>query len=422
MLPQNKKIKILIFLSINAVYFFSFFQRVAVPGTIFNELQTSFLLSASAVATLGTLYLYIYGGMQFLAGMMADRLGAGRVLITGGALLSAGSILFPLSRSLTALYLSRALVGFGASLIFISIIKELDNLFDNRDFPFFLGVSLVLGYSGGLFGTLPFERTVHFFGWRNSLFAAGIFCSLAVICMSLLLQKTGHLAKKGKKFSFRVILSIIQNRISIPVIFSGSINFSLYFLIQAAFGKKLLQDCCHLDSRTAAGFTFIMMLTAIGCSFFSGFYSRIIGRRKPIMVCATSVTLFSILLMTLALIYHFTVWWLLFGYILLAVSSGASPVYTTSMKELSPAESAATAVGFLNGICYLLVSFFINLAGFGLDRFRASAIHTSQAVIYPPQAYLTIFIGCLLFAAASCFTSFFIRESYGKYIYGTDAV
>lgn len=220
MLPQNKKTIILIFLSINAVYFFAYFQRIAVPGTIFNELQTSFLLSASAVATLGTLYLYIYGGMQFFAGIMADRLGAGRVLITGGALLSAGSILFPLSHSLT---------------------------------------------------------------------------------------------------------------------------------------------------------------------------------------------------------YHFAVGWFLFGYILLAVSSGASPVYTTSMKELNPAEAAATAVGFLNGICYLSVSLFINLAGFGLDRFRASAIHTSQAVIYPTQAYLTIFIGCLLLAAASCFTSFFIHESYGKHIYGTDA-
>ncbi|MCX5642577.1 MAG: MFS transporter [Candidatus Omnitrophica bacterium] len=422
MLPQNKRNTILIFLSINAVYFFSYFQRIAVPGTIFNELQTSFLLSASAVATLGTLYLYIYGGMQFFAGILADRIGAGRVLIAGGTLLSAGSILFPLSHSLTALYLSRALVGFGASLIFISIIKELDNLFDNRDFPFFLAASLVLGYSGGLFGTLPFERAVHFFGWRNSLFAAGILCSLSVIFMSLLFQKTGQLAKKGKNFSFRVIQNIVRNRRSFPVIFCGSINFSIYFLIQAAFGKKFLQDCYQLDSKTAAGFTFVMMLTLICCLLSVGYISRAIGRRKPIMVCATSITLFSILLMTLALIHHFTVGWFLLGYILLAVSSSASPLYTTSMKELSPAESAATAVGFLNGICYLSVSLFINLAGFGLDRFRASAIHTSQSVIYPPQAYLTVFTGCLFFAAASCFTSFFIGESYGKYIYGTDAV
>ncbi len=422
MLSQNKKTTILVFLSINAVYFFSYFQRVAVPGTIFNELQTSFLLSASAVATLGTLYLYIYGGMQFLAGMMADRFGAGRVLVTGGALLSAGSILFPLSRSLTALYLSRALVGFGASLIFISIIKELDNIFDNRDFPFFLGASLVLGYSDGLFGTLPFERTVHFFGWRNSLLAAGILCSLSVIWAFFLLRKTGQTAKKNKKFSFRVIRNIIRNKISVPVIFSGSVNFSIYFLIQAAFGKKFLQDCCRLDSGTAAGFTFVMMLIGICCSFFSGFYSRVIGRRKPIMVCATFITFFSVLLMILALTNHFAVGWFLLGYILLAVSSGSSPIYVTSMKELNSAEAAATAVGFLNGICYLSVSFFINLAGFGLDRFRALAIHTSQAVIYPPQAYLTVFTGCLIFAAASCFTSFFIRESYGKIIYATETI
>jgi len=200
------------------------------------------------------------------------------------------------------------------------------------------------------------------------------------------------------------------------------INFSIYFLVQAAFGKKFLQDCCRLDSGTAAGFTFVMMLIGICCSFFSGFYSRFIGRRKPIMVCATFITFFSVLLMILALTNHFAVGWFLLCYILLAVSSGASPIYTTSMKELNPAEAAATAVGFLNGICYLSVSFFINLAGFGLDRFRSSAIHTSQAVIYPPQAYLTVFTGCLIFAAASCLTSFLIRESYGKIIYATETI
>lgn len=422
MLPQNKKTTFLIFFSINACYFFSVFQRVAVPGTIFNELQTSFLLSASAVAALGTLYLYIYGGMQFFAGMLADRLGASRVLITGGILLSAGSILFPLSHSLTSLYINRALVGFGASLIFISIVKELDNLFDNRDFPFFLGLSLALGYSGGLFGTLPFERTAYFFGWRNSLMFAGIICSLAVICASLLLQKTGQIAKKGKNFSFRLIQNIIGNRISIPVVFSGAINFSIYFLIQAVFGKKFLQDCYHLDSGTAAGFTFVMMLVGLSCLFFSGFYSRAIGRRKPIMVWASCIAFFSVLFMILALVHHLPVEWFLISYILLAVSSGSSPVYATSMKELNPAEAAATAVGFLNGICYLAISFFVSMAGFGLDRFRASAIHTSQAVIYPTQAYLTVFIGCLFFAAASFFASFFIRESYGKCIYGTDII
>ena len=43
------------FAAMALVYFFSYFQRTAVPGTIFNELQTDLGLSAASVALLGSM-------------------------------------------------------------------------------------------------------------------------------------------------------------------------------------------------------------------------------------------------------------------------------------------------------------------------------------------------------------------------------
>lgn len=80
-------------------------------------MQAEFRASASAVAGLGALFLYIYGGMQLFAGMMSDRFGVMRVLLAGGLLLTAGALVFPLAPSLVWLYAARALVALGASLI-----------------------------------------------------------------------------------------------------------------------------------------------------------------------------------------------------------------------------------------------------------------------------------------------------------------
>lgn len=413
---HRRNLWILIFL--NAIYFFSYFQRVAIPGTIFNELQSDFSASASAVAMLGAIYLYIYGAMQLPAGIMADRLGARRVLLAGAFLLSLGSVIFPLARSISILYASRALVGLGAGLIFISIVKEIDNMFEVKDFAILLGVSLLLGYSGGLAGTYPFERAVYFFGWRQSLLAAGILCLILFFCGLFILKNKGYLRYAQKTSSPMVIRAILRNKNSYPVIFSGSVNFGIYFLVQATIGKKLLEDCYGLNSVTAASFTFIMMLMAMFFSFAAGFTSRAIGnRRKPIQVTATSLTLTTTALFLVCLGLKINGRWLLPGYILLGIASLASPIFSTLMKELNPPEAAGTSVGIINATCYLAVAIMTTSAGFALDCFKGQALRTATALIYPVAAYRTIFIGCLFLALSSFISSLYIRESRGQCIY-----
>ena len=171
----------LVFLAaINAVYFCSYFQRVGIPGTIFNQLQTEFQASASGVAMLGAIFLYIYGFMQLPAGLLADRFGAIRVFSAGGLILNLGAFLFPLVPNLILLYAARALVGLGASLIFASIVKTLVSIFPQRMFAVLLGISLSVGYSGGLAGTLPFEWGASRWGWRTFLLGVAIAGTLAL--------------------------------------------------------------------------------------------------------------------------------------------------------------------------------------------------------------------------------------------------
>jgi MFS family permease len=414
-LLKEKRVELLILVSMIAVYFFSFFQRVAVPGTIFDELQRTFAVSAGVVTGLGTIYLYIYGAMQPVTGILADRFGAGRVVLIGGALMSAGAVLFPLATTLPLLYAARALVGLGASMIYVSIAKAIDGLFGAEHFVVLLGLTIFLGYSGGLAATVPFELAVGAVGWRAALLAAGVICAAAVAGAFLLFRRTGQLQGRPGGNSWRAIVAVAGNRHSWPNLAISLGNFAVYFLVQGMIGKKFLTDYGRLTSSAAASFTGLMMLTTMCMALGGGFLSRLCGnRRKPLVIAAVSCVLLSVCLMLLLLRFDAGGGWFLPCYILLACSSIGSAAGGALMKELNPPEAVGTSVGILNTSCYLSVAVVGSVAGMIMDRFQDRTVQTATAVVYPKEAYESIFLFCLALSAGALVMACLVRETHGR--------
>ena len=91
------------------------------PGTIFNQLQSTYGLSAEAVSALGAGMVVVYAVFQLLSGMLTDRYGGARVVLCGGVVFCVGVLLFPLSLGILPLmYAARVLVGVGASVMYLS--------------------------------------------------------------------------------------------------------------------------------------------------------------------------------------------------------------------------------------------------------------------------------------------------------------
>ncbi len=276
------KAKFVTLVLIAGIYFFSMFQRVSVPGTVFDELQAAFAASASAVAVLGSIYLYIYGAMQIFAGMLADKFGSSKMIITGGILLSAGSLVFPFPSEIAYLYIARAVVGLGASLIYISMMKHINVNFSAGNFPLVFAFSIVLGYSGGLAGTYPFERLVSYAGWQRAFVLVGAASLLLTAASSLRLRRM--LVCTECSFSVKALKSVLGNKRIFPVVISGSANFSVYFVLLATIGKKMLEDTAGLSSSSAALFTFALMVSAMVSLLFHGYLGKRIPVRKPYSV------------------------------------------------------------------------------------------------------------------------------------------
>jgi len=397
-------------------------QRVAVPGTIFDELQTTFAVSASAIVALSAIFLYIYGGMQLIVGMLTDRLGALTVLITGGVLLCGGSFLFPMAHSLPVLYAGRVLVALGASLIYLSIVKCLDAMFSARLFPVLLGITIGIGYTGGLVGTLPFAVLSDRWGWRATLIGVAALTLAALIVTMLMLPRV-RMLNQGSVCGVGLgsIGTVLRNLSSLAVIFVGSTNFSVYFLFQATFGKKLLHDVYHLPSATSAMFPFIMTIVAVSCSLTSGMLSRaLVHRRKPIVLFATLCMVIGGVLLACSVWCGWSYIWVLVSFCLLGQTSLGSVMTATLMKELNPPEVVGTAIGLSNGACYLVVAVYTSIAGYILDRFSGSATVIHGAVVYPRMAYLVIVGFCIAMLVISFCTACYIKETHGIPSFASD--
>ncbi len=405
-------------LSITGLYFFSFFQRVAVPGSIFNDIQTEFAISAADVTKLSAIYLFVYAAMQPFAGYMADRFGGIRVVLVSGLLLCLGSILFPLSQGEWGLYLSRALVGLGASTMYLCMVKETDHYFGGKNFAPIFGLLCLLGYSGGLAGTRPFRMLVENIGWRNSCMTAAIATCVILLCSWILMRKVNRdeVVKKTDHI-FKSIGTVFKNRLNYPLLVTIPICFSIYLSLQATIGSKFLEDFCGISPLASSGYTFTMMLFTLSAMLLSGFASKMIGNRRKCFVVFNGIsTMIAMMMILTGIIFRLHPSFFLVAFVLSATASGCTPVNASFMKELNPPDKVAISIGIFNTIVYVMVAVTAQMIGQILDMFKDSALVTEKARVYPPSAYITIFGIFLVFSIVAVVASFYSRETHGKNI------
>lgn len=397
------------------LYALSYFQRTAVPGTVFDEIQSDCGLGAAAVTALGALFVYVYGGMQIAVGFAVDRYGGRRMILVGGGAMAAGALLFPWCHGWVPLVLARVLTGFGASFMYLCILRETHDLFAARHFTVLMGAALFCGMVGGMGGTLPLQCVVAAAGWRPALFGAGILTACAVGLAWLCLRRVHERRPAAPPFSFRPLLVVLRNRRSLALLISGLLNFPVYFVIQAVLGKKFLQDFVGLSPAAAASFTLIMAGVSAASLFLGGLSVRWLDqRRKPCLVACGFFVLIATLILLGGTLWAAPGWLFLIAYVFLAMANAASPAAAAVMKELNPQHAVALSVATYNALCYLGAGLVGNLAGAILDRFHDRATVTPLGLVYPREAYVVLF-ACLVGIAVACVVMYFLTpETHGR--------
>ncbi|MFC1439223.1 MFS transporter [Streptacidiphilus sp. N1-10] len=189
-----------------AVYVLAVVHRTSL-GVAGLDAAARFGIGASALSTFSILQVLVYAGMQIPVGLLVDRLGPRRVLSTGLLLLTAGQLGFAFSTAFTPALVSRAVLGCGDAMTFVSVLRLGSRWFPPRRNPFIAQLTGLVGTLGNLVSTLLLSQVLHSAGWTPT-FATTALLGLAVLALVLLfLRDTPESARRAPLFRSPVVAS-----------------------------------------------------------------------------------------------------------------------------------------------------------------------------------------------------------------------
>ncbi|MYU54929.1 MFS transporter [Streptomyces kasugaensis] len=339
-----------------AVYFVAITYRTSL-GVAGLDAADRFHINASALSTFSILQLLVYAGMQIPVGLMVDRLGAKKVLTVGVVLYTVGQFGFALSESYGLALGSRALLGCGDAMTFISVLRLGSRWFPARRGPLIAQIAALVGMAGNLISTLVLARLLHSFGWTQTfaVSAVGGIVVLIVLLLFLTDHPKGHepppapAEHTGATFIRRQITDAWREpgtRLGMWVHFTTQFPAMVFLLL---WGLPFLVEAQGLSRATAGELLTLVVLANMAVGLV---YGQIIARhhaaRTPLALGTVAVT---------AVLWALTLAWpgdhapmalLIVLCVVLGACGPASMIGFDFARPANPPERQGTASGIVN--------------------------------------------------------------------------
>jgi sugar phosphate permease len=155
-----------------AAYFLVYFHRVS-TAVVSSDLQAAFGIGAASIALLSSAYFYAYTVMQLPSGLLTDSWGPRRTVSSFILLAAAGAILTGMASSFEMVVLGRLLIGIGAAMVYIPLMKILANWYRKNEFASLSGILLAVGNIGALSAAGPLAWLTDALGWQQVFLMLG---------------------------------------------------------------------------------------------------------------------------------------------------------------------------------------------------------------------------------------------------------
>ena len=413
---MDKKKSILINLALIFIgtlfYFFANFQRIAIPGAIFDVLEQELHVTAPFITAFGAIYMYVYAFTQLINGVLVDRYGGFRIMLTGGIILSLGAIMFPMTSCLFIMYLSRGLIGIGSSMFYLSLIKELREVVPEKNFGIAISVMLFIGYTGGIFANAPFVYAMSFASWREILIVLASISAIAVLTFLVILSgyKLPSINKqvKMRTLPFKLVLHKRHNR----NLFSfACCNFAIFYAIQTIIGKKFLEDFCLMSVTKSSIILSSMAVIAAVFNIINAYTCKLThNHRVRFLKFASVITFCSLLLIFTAIAFDYRTSLIASIFCVLAANASLSAILVPVLHLTNRKMVSGTAVSIMNFCFFMMVGILGTLTGFLLNIFEP--VKNGNLTIYSNNSYLLVFG---MFLAVSVFEMYKAMKLSNKY-------
>lgn len=401
-------------------YFYEYLLRVS-PSTMVPELMAVYSLNAAEIGALGGAFFFSYAPMQIPVGVLMDRFGAKTLLTYASIACGAGALIFGIAKFLPLAYLSRILIGAGASFGFVAMVYVCSHWFEASKRALLVGVANSIAMLGGLVGEGPLSSTVKAIGWRWTM----IFLGLIGFILGLLIyfsfsnrrkKKMGWTEEKLETQKPGTLLKGIRLVSTSGHSWLNAFVALLYYMPTSAltglWGIAFLQTA-HGLSKVVAGYAISMLFFGwLSGGPITGAISDRLGRKKIIIL--------SILLTFCAqwpIIYflNLPVYVLYILFFLVGFFSSSQLLNFTFATEIMPHDIKGVAIACTNFIVAVGSAAILPLIGFLLD-FNSNTLRHPGVPTYSRQNYefaLSSLVICL--GLAFIFSLFLSEKRRGFY-------
>jgi MFS family permease len=337
-----------------SVYFVAVIFRTSL-GVAGLDAADRFGVGASALSTFSILQLMVYAAMQIPVGLLVDRLGTRKVLALGAVLFTAGQLGFAFSPTYGMALASRALLGCGDALTFISVLRLGSRWFPARRGPLIGQLAGLAGMTGNLVSTLVIARLLHGVGW-TAAFAGSAIAGAVVFVLVLTLLKDhpeGHepepVPHRGAAYVRRQIAMSWREpgtRLGLWVHFTTQFPAMVFLLL---WGLPFLVESQGLSRATAGELLTLVVLSNMA---FGLVYGQIIARHHEARLPLALGTIGATALLWGATIGHpgerAPMWLLITLCAVLGACGPASMIGFDFARPANPPERQGTASGITN--------------------------------------------------------------------------
>ncbi len=306
-LPANRAVAVRGWAVAVSIYLLAVFHRssLAVAGL---RAEHRFGISAGQLSTFVLLQLGVYAAMQIPTGVLVDRFGPRRLLVSAAVLMGIAQLVFAVAPGYPTALLARGLLGCGDALTFVSVLRFAASHFSPRRYPVIIAVTGLIGGVGNIGATVPLSAALSSLGWSSTFGAVGVVSLLAGGLVWLVLP-AGEVSAGGDLTAaqMRARLSRVTARVGVSWRLPGTrLGFWLHFACMSSatafgvlWGYPFLVQGAGFSRGSASATLLVSVVTGLSVTPFVGLVtSRRPSVRVPmaIGVCLATLTGWTVVL------------------------------------------------------------------------------------------------------------------------------
>ncbi|MDH2426661.1 MFS transporter [Sphaerisporangium sp. TRM90804] len=342
-------------------------------------------VGAAGLSLLAMLQLLVYAGMQIPVGILVDRLGSKRMLLTGAGVMACGQLVFALSGGLAEAVGGRVLVGVGDAMTLLSVIRLINVWFPARRNPVLVQTTGLLGQLGAVASAIPLIQALHRYGWTPTFLTAAAMGVVSLLLVAAFLRDVRPAGARERP-RLRDAWAHPGTRLGMWTHAATQSSASAFLLL---WGYPFLVEAQGLSPATAG--VLLTALTLLGMVFGPGL-GYLAGRhpfhrsRMALLVIASTAAAWTVVLLWPG---RAPLWLLVALIVVMAWNGPGSMLGFDFARTFNPPARIAVATGIVNCWGFLTTMSLIAVIGAALDL-RAgtgmSAYRWAFALQYPVWA------------------------------------